>query len=366
MQENLKLSDAGHHFLLGLRPGVTLHDVDRELLETVRPAGVIVYKDNFDQQAPYPEWHGKFAELVSEIGSRLGRDNFILSIDHEGGRVVRPPSPVTRFEYAANWRGNAGAVGRGMGRELASLGFNLNYAPVVDINSNPANPVIGARAFGTSPQEVSEAAIAFALGQQSEHVLACAKHFPGHGDTTEDSHYTLPSAQADLATLKARELLPFAAAIAADIPMIMTSHLMVPALDGERPVTLSARAVRDYLRAEMGYQGVVVTDDVGMHAMDSYLPSPAVAPDILAAGHDLIMLCSHWTDTRKVLGFAEEILKAGRQDSYERDVLAPSRQRIDALFEKLPRNIPALLPDSVFEAHRRMGSTFGGERAEVV
>ncbi|OCW56978.1 glycoside hydrolase family 3 N-terminal domain-containing protein [Hoeflea olei] len=366
MPETLKLSDAGHHFILGLRPGPTLHEIDREILEKVQPAGVILFRDNFDQTAFYADWHRQLAELRQAIAACLKRDRFIMSVDHEGGRVVRAPAPVTRFEYATHWAGKAEAIGRAMGHELASLGFNLNYAPVADINSNPDNPVIGARAFGAAPEAVARAALAFARGQQSEKVLACVKHFPGHGDTTGDSHYTLPTAQADRATLDARELVPFKAAIGASIPVVMTSHLMVPALDTENPVTLSQKVVRDCLRTELGYQGVVVTDDVGMHAMDDYREAPGLAADILNAGHDLIMLCAHWTDTRKLYDFAEAVLKAGQAQDYATRVLAPSRRRIEALLQRLPDNRPVLLPESVFEAHRALGTEFGGERAEVM
>ena len=153
------LSPVGDHFIIGLRPGTTLDDRDRALLADLRPGGVILFKNNFVHNAPYEQWLEVHAKLVDSIRRAAGRDRIFIAIDHEGGRVCRTPPPITRYASAAWWGETAREVGEGMGRELASLGLNLNFAPVLDINSNPANPVIGDRAFGRTTEQVMSAAL---------------------------------------------------------------------------------------------------------------------------------------------------------------------------------------------------------------
>jgi len=151
---NADLASVGDHFMVGLRPTPTLHAADRALLGDLRPAGVILYKSNFQHDVPYDEWLSAHARLISAIRDATGRDRLFIGIDHEGGRVCRTPPPITRYGYARAWGETAAEVGAGMGIELASLGINLSFAPVLDIDSNPQNPVIGARAFDRSPEGV--------------------------------------------------------------------------------------------------------------------------------------------------------------------------------------------------------------------
>src|SRR5580692_5141208 len=238
---DVDLSSVGDHFIIGLRPGVALDERDAALLRDLRPAGVILYKSNFVHDAPYERWLESHANLVDAIRRAAGRDRLFIAIDHEGGRVCRTPPPITRYASAAWWGETARGVGEGMGRELASLGLNLNFAPVLDINSNPANPVIGERAFGRTPGEVISAALPFIEGMESHGVMACGKHFPGHGDTEVGSHYELPVLDLSPEELAARELKPFVAAIRAGIEMIMTSHIVFTTIDKENPATLSRK-----------------------------------------------------------------------------------------------------------------------------
>lgn len=244
----LEISTVGDHFIVGLRPSVALHERDRALLADLRPAGVILFKSNFLHDKAYEPWLHAHAQLIDDVRRVIGRPRLFIGIDHEGGRVCRTPAPITRFSYAAHWAEQSAAVGRAMGIELASLGVNLNFAPVLDIHSNPVNPVIGKRAFGTTEEQVRRAALPFVSAMQSEGVIACGKHFPGHGDTAQDSHHELPVLNLDLAALRRRELKPFAAAIEAGIHMIMTSHIMLPQVDPISPVTLSRRFNHDLLR----------------------------------------------------------------------------------------------------------------------
>ena len=226
-----EISSVGDHFMIGLRPGAVLDSRDRELLQDLRPTGVILFKSNFRHDLPYAGWLDSHEALIQSIREACGRERLFVAIDHEGGRVCRTPPPITRFAYAARWAATAEKVGEVMGRELASLGINLNFAPVLDINSNPQNPVIGERAFGANAEAVIAAALPFFKSLERQGVRACGKHFPGHGDTKVDSHQALPVLDLDEAALEARELRPFRAAVASGIGMIMTSHILIPAIE---------------------------------------------------------------------------------------------------------------------------------------
>ena len=360
------ISQAGHHFLIGLRPTTELHERDRALLQDLRPAGIILFKSNFLHNEPYERWLASHERLLADVRAAIGRERIFIAIDHEGGRVCRTPSPITRFAYAQRWAASAGAVGRAMGIELASLGVNLNFAPVLDIHSNPANPVIGARSFGNTGEQVSLAGLAFMRAMQREHVLACGKHFPGHGDTDTDSHRELPVLNQDLAGLRARELQPFRAAIEAGIPMIMTSHLLLPKLDPVEPVTLSRWFGQDLLRGELGFRGVVVSDDIGMHAVSRMFVDPTAAVRLMLAGTDLMVVCAYWTDTDRCRGFAEAIVTARQQGVIREEAEALSRGRVESLLERAAQNPVTQLSPDVFAANGRVAPLFGAETAEII
>lgn len=356
----------GEHFLVGLRPTPALDARDRALLSELRPAGVVLFKSNFRHDLPYLDWLPLYARLVEEVREAIGRERILIAIDHEGGRVCRTPPPLTRFSYAAHWAAQASAVGHAMGIELASLGINLSFAPVLDVHSNPLNPVIGLRAFGETPERVTGPALAFMSALQAEGVLACGKHFPGHGDTDSDSHQELPVLRQDLAALEARELKPFEAAIRAGIPMLMTAHILLPAIDREAPATLSTRINQTLLRDQLGFRGVIVTDDIGMHAVSKRFEDPEAAVQVFAAGADLLMVCAHWTDTDRCRGFARTLLAAERTGQLPAERLESSRRRIRALLARARQGRVSPLPDQVFQSHRRAGALFAAETAEVI
>src|SRR5699024_6508054 len=176
-----------------------------------------------------------------------------------------------------------------LGKELSSLGINMNYAPVADVNINPANPVIGVRSFGENPDLVSRLTVAQVNAYQEENVIASAKHFPGHGDTDVDSHYGLPIINHDLETLHEVDLKPFKAAIEAGIDSIMTAHIVVPALDDSGlPATLSKPILTDLLREEMGFEGLIITDSLGMSGAN-VVPEDRVAIEAFKAGNDVLL-----------------------------------------------------------------------------
>jgi beta-N-acetylhexosaminidase len=363
---NASTDSVGEHFIVGLRPSVELDARDRALLSDLRPAGVILYKSNFLHGEPYERWLEAHARLIADVRAAVGRDQLLIAIDHEGGRVCRTPPPITRFSYASNWAAEAREVGCVMGIELASLGINLNFAPVLDIHSNAANPVIGVRAFGTTSEAVIEAALGFTAAMQGEGVLACGKHFPGHGDTDTDSHRELPQLHQSMDALLSREIKPFVAAIQAQIPMLMTGHIMLPNIDASAPVTLSQRFNQELLRDQLGFDGVIVSDDIGMHAVSGMFDDPAAMVKFIRAGADMLMVCAFLTDTDRCRGFAKALIHAQKNDDVLAQLMQKSRRRIDHLLSLAPQNAVVALPAARFSKHRSAGALFSAATVEVV
>ncbi len=219
----------------------------------------------------------------------------VIAVDEEGGDVTRlhvpDGSPVLGplALGAADDLALTRAVGRAIGLELAAVGITLDLGPVADVNSNADNPVIGTRSFGSSASEAAVHVAAWTLGLQSAGVAACAKHFPGHGDTAVDSHLALPVLNVDMSTLAARELVPFAAAIEAGAAAVMTSHVVVPALDPELPATLSA-TILGLVRDRLGFRGVIVSDALDMAGASATRGIPEAAVLSIAAGADLLCI----------------------------------------------------------------------------
>lgn len=219
----------------------------------------------------------------------------VCSVDQEGGAVARLKAPLTVFPpmRRIGETGDlalAAAVGRQLGRELAACGFNVDYAPVIDVDTNPANPIIGDRSFSRDPAEVARFAGALLQAMQAEGVIGCGKHFPGHGDTDADSHVALPVLRHDLQRLKDVELVPFVA-LAAQMRLVMTAHVLFPAVDPQWPATLSPQILGDLLRVHCRYAGVIVSDDLEMQGIASVLDAAGCVERGLAAGVDLFLVC---------------------------------------------------------------------------
>jgi beta-N-acetylhexosaminidase len=361
-----ELASVGQHFMLGLRPTTSLHPLDRALLRDLKPAGVVLFKSNFPHDLPYRDWLKSHAELIADIREAVGRERLFIAIDHEGGRVCRTPPPITRYAYARHWGDTAGDVGAAMGTELASLGINLNFAPSLDIDSNPDNPVIGARSFARDAETVTARGLAFLERMEKSGVRGCAKHFPGHGDTRTDSHYDLPVIDAPPEVLRERELAPFKAAIISGIGMVMTSHILFRAFDASLPATLSERIVTGLLREEFGFGGVVVSDDIGMNAISALFNDQEAAVRFLAAGNDMLTICSYWTDTERARGLARAIIDARRSGALDRRALEESHARIEAMLAQTAQHGVRELAESAFQTHAAAGPLFQSETAEIV
>jgi beta-N-acetylhexosaminidase len=243
------------------------------------------------------------AEQLRALNASLRDANplAVVAIDEEGGDVTRlfhavgAPYPGNALLGRVDDVALTERVARAVGEALAATGCTLAFAPDVDVNSNPDNPVIGVRSFGVDPHLAARHAAAWVRGLQSTGIAASAKHFPGHGDTATDSHLALPVVDVSLATLRGRELVPFGAAVGAGARTIMTSHILLPRLDAVNPATLSPRIVQGLLRGELGFDGVIVTDALDMHGASGVHGIPEAAVLALVAGCDLLCLGSDTT-----------------------------------------------------------------------
>jgi beta-N-acetylhexosaminidase len=240
----------------------------------------------------------EIAEQNASLHALAARDRPLwLAVDQEGGKVARLQAPVLRLPPMRvlgqiDDPDLTQLAARTLGRQLGLLGFNLDFAPVLDVDTNPDNPVIGDRSFGREPDRVIRHARAFAHGLADAGVAACGKHFPGHGDTHEDSHIALPRLAHARERLQRIELAPFAA-LASELPCIMTAHVLFDALDAARPATLSEIVIEQCLRGELGFRGLVWSDDLEMKAISEHFGVAEAAALAIAAGCDSVLICEH-------------------------------------------------------------------------
>jgi beta-N-acetylhexosaminidase len=278
-------------FLIGSLPGTTMPVELRSLAKEFDLGGVILFGRNIEA----PE---QVAELAAE-SEALGRSMPAwVSVDQEGGRVARLKEPFTKWPPMATL-GRAGRqsdalaerFAAALAEELKAVGITLDYAPVLDIHTNPKNPVIGDRALAEKAEDVARLGRVIIRALQGAGVAACGKHFPGHGDTSTDSHFELPLVEHPPDRLRAIEFEPFRAAVAEQVAFIMTAHLLVPSLDAEKPATLSPKIVQALLREELKYDGVILSDDLEMKAVSAQYPVPESAVEAVRAGCDAVLVC---------------------------------------------------------------------------
>ena len=299
----------GQCFIIGI-PGPRLDDRTRGVLTDLQPGGVILFARNYTD----PD---TLRALCDDLHALDPDDPPLVALDHEGGRVHRLRTPFTHFPPAARI-GETGdprlafEVGAALGHELRNVGVDIDFAPVLDVFSNPDNTVIGDRAFGADPDCVAEFGCALAAGLRSAGVLPCGKHFPGHGATLLDSHDALPCDERPQARLKSLDLPPFEAAIAQDIEMLMTAHVVYPALDPDRPASLSPIIMHDLLRQRLGFHGVIVSDDLEMGAIARTLPLEDACVRALAAGADMLLICHSLDRALPTRDACERALNDGR------------------------------------------------------
>lgn len=298
-------------FVLGV-PGTELSPASKEFLTDYQPGGIIYFAANYETPALVAE----MSETIQDTRDMQRNLPLFISVDHEGGRVQRFRKPFTHFPEPVEI-GEIGSpklafmVAEVMAKELRAVGVNVDYHPLADIHTRASNPVIGRRAFGMDDELVSRMASAMVRGFVANKVIACAKHFPGHGDTTVDSHFDLPKVDVPWDELMKRELKPFVRTIRSRVDMIMTAHILNHALDPIYPATLSYSTITNGLRKELRYQRLVVTDDMQMDAVAKHFGEDDMIALAINAGCD-ILLYRHEEKGRKAMDTAFRFLAEGR------------------------------------------------------
>lgn len=354
-------SSIGHHFIVGLS-GTTLSDSDKKIIDEIRPAGVLLLKRNFAHDLPYEEWLKTLKTLLSDLRSRVGRDDLLITLDHEGGRVHRAPPPITHFPAPSKCISKTEEVAKAMALELRSIGVNVSWAPLADINSNPQNPIIGDRAFGATPEIVIEHAVKVSETLLSEGIIPCGKHYPGHGDTKTDSHLELPVLNLSQAELEKRELKPFEALVAAKAPMLMTAHVLFSSIDPNNPATLSQILLKNIVRDKWKYEGVIVSDDLDMLAVARQFEEEKTIGDAVLAGCDMFIAARHPDgESLKPILFAKNLLGQLNSRKEVSDALKLSAKRINTLrsMYATPYEVEAL-PMQVFKTHQALAARLIG------
>lgn len=292
--------------------GETISEELKELIEKSHIGGVILFSSNIKDSNQLIE----LTNSIKDINSISDGIPIFISVDQEGGRVSRLPKDIEKFPSAAHI-GDHGdenysyKVGNTLGQVIKTFGFNLNFAPVLDVASNPENKVIGDRAFGDNEDLVRRMGLQFMNGLRSSNVISVVKHFPGHGDTKEDSHYELPYLNHHKERLDAIEFVPFKKAIDDGTDGIMVSHIVLKNIDNKNPATMSKAVVTDILRKEFNYEGVIFTDDINMGAIaNNYLLRDAVIKTI-DAGVDVIVSSKGVEDTKFIIEIIKDALKKG-------------------------------------------------------
>ncbi|HEV2642049.1 MAG TPA: beta-N-acetylhexosaminidase, partial [Candidatus Elarobacter sp.] len=339
--------------------GASAQTAPLDALREFSPGALILFARN----AGTPD---ELRELVAAL-RETAAPSPLMAVDQEGGRVERIRDGVAALPsaMAVGATGDvalAERLGTLLGRDLARFGIDVDLAPVADLSLQPRSAVVATRSFGDDPQRVADFVIAFARGLERGGVAAALKHFPGHGSTQEDSHVALPHVTADAATLRARDLVPFARAITARAAsIVLTAHVVIEAFDADRPATIAPAVLTGLLRDELGYDGIVATDCLEMDAIANGVGTVRGAVEALAAGADLLLISHHLELAHAA---AEAIATAVRDGEIPLSRLQEAYARVHGLRERLAQRVPlatALDEDAPQETARRAPTVLRGE-----
>ncbi|MFW6267304.1 MAG: beta-N-acetylhexosaminidase [Halanaerobium sp.] len=345
----------GQLFQVGFS-GSTVNDEIKDLIENYHIGGVIYFSRNIKNPAQTAELSNNLQQLALDSGSGFP---LFISADQEGGTVTRLKGathfPGNMALGAAQSKNLTEEVAQATASELKNLGINVNLAPVLDVNNNPANPVIGVRSFGEDPELVAELGMSYIKGLQSEGITATAKHFPGHGDTDTDSHLDLPIIKHQRSRLDEVELYPFKKAIEAGVDSIMTAHVYFPAIEKEEgiPATLSKSVLTDLLRDELKFEGLIITDCMEMNAIVNTFGTVEGAVRTIEAGSDTVLVSHSYQQQKKAIEAVIEAVKSGRIsekriDQSVKRILTLKGKRINL------KQVDQYDPDQIdFKAHQR-------------
>ncbi|KJU73049.1 beta-N-acetylhexosaminidase [Clostridium baratii] len=291
--------------------GTTLDENILKLIKENKISGVILFNRNVKDSNTLLSLNNSLKE--SNKNNKLP---LFISVDEEGGSVTRMPKdikrlPTNKYIGSLNNKDLSYNVGEILGEQLSYFGFNMNFAPVLDINSNPNNPVIGDRSFGNNKDTVAILGTSTMKGIQSKNIISVVKHFPGHGDTSVDSHVNLPVVNYDINRLKSFEFVPFKTAIQNGADAVMVGHILLSKIDSKYPSSMSYEIVTNILRKDLGFNGLVVSDDMTMGAIIENYSIEEASIKSINAGVDLLLVCQKYENTENVLKALKEAVLNG-------------------------------------------------------
>lgn len=334
--DNMTLNEKIGQLIIAGFDGIALDDNAKSLIKDDKIGGIILFGENVESVP-------QLVNLTNSIKFENSNNKIpmFISVDEEGGSVSRMPKELRKFPSNRiigdrNDDKLSYNIGKMIGKEIRSFGFNMNYAPVLDINSNPNNKVIGNRSFGNNVEVVSRLGIQTMKGLMDSNTISVVKHFPGHGDTSIDSHISLPVVEKDLEKLNSFEFIPFKKAIENGVDAIMVSHILLTQIDKNNPATMSKAVVSDILRGDLGFNGVVITDDMTMGAITENYSIENAAINSINAGTDIILVCHQYKTIKSTIEAIKKAVNVNKTINEER--INESVYRILKLKEKYNLN----------------------------
>ena len=314
--------------------GTTVTPETEDLIRNHHIGGLILFSRNYENPK---QLHALIRDLQDVAASTSTGLPLFISVDQEGGRVARLTEPFTKYPPLcclghSQSESLAYRFGQTLASELMDVGINMDYAPVLDVHTNPDNPIIGDRAIDSDPDTVAKLANSFIKGFKDKGMIPVGKHFPGHGDTHVDSHLDLPTVSRDAATLEAVELIPFQETIAQGLEVIMTAHVIYTAWDETNTATFSKTILQDILRKKLGFQGVIMSDDLEMKAVENYLPFDAFPRMGIEAGVDIFLICN---SVKKMKTLHDQLIQDVNNGTIP---IAPIQQSVERIL-KLKKNL---------------------------
>ncbi|MCK1997268.1 beta-N-acetylhexosaminidase [Psychrobacillus psychrodurans] len=359
-EKDFSLSDlsleekVGQMIFAGIK-GTDITNETKKIISTHQVGGIILFKDNLKNA-------NQSVSLLNAIKQENTNNKvpLFLGVDEEGGRISRLPEltklPTNEELGKRNDISLSYNIGKLLGKELSAFGFNLDFAPVLDINSNPDNPIIGDRSFGKDAELVSELGLQMMKGIQSEQVISVIKHFPGHGDTAVDSHKELPIIQKSLEELQALELIPFKHAVEQGADVVMVGHILLPKIDSTYPASISERIITDVLREQLGYEGIIITDDMTMKAILNNLEIGESAVSAVKAGNDIVLVAHNYANVKKTV---DAILKAIEDGEITEQRIDESVKRILSIKKKYNLSNKQIDGVNIEELNQSINQTLG-------
>ncbi|NIQ03152.1 MAG: beta-N-acetylhexosaminidase [Nitrospinaceae bacterium] len=351
----------GQMLMVGFE-GTTLTPETRDLIQNHHVGGLILFGRNYE----HPQQLYALIRDIQETAaaSSTGLPLFI-SVDQEGGKVARLKEPFTPFPpFCCVGHAPSGdlayRLGKTLAAELAAAGINMDYAPVLDVNTNPDNPIIGDRAISPDPQCVADRALHFMTGFRDAGMIPVGKHFPGHGDTKLDSHLDLPYVDRDAAVLEAVELLPFRETIARGLEAIMTAHVIYTAWDDKLPATFSPLILQNILRQKLGFDGVIISDDLEMKAVENYFAFETFAQMGVAAGLDVFLVCHN---QEKIRSLHDHLIRGVESGDIDDSRIRQSVERIVRLKQQIPKLPPNPPNPESWQSHRVLAEEMASARS---